>query len=144
MMGVKPSSFALGAGTFSACFAIFGSIVGLVQPSPIFKVETIEPFYDWYFPESLNSISLSSRARIVGCLELGAGLYLLSKVFQKQPLEERKAPLGLLSAFFLYSTIGHVTVGDHVIPVATTMLLCSTSALASILLKGDSANLKGE
>jgi hypothetical protein len=93
----------------------------------------------------VESISVPSRARVVACLELGAGAFLLSKVFQKKPLEDRIPPLGALCSFFLYSTIGHAVVGDHVVPVAATMLLCASLALSAILLQKDNAtNLKGE
>ena len=33
---------------------------------------------------------------IVACLELGTGVFLLSKVLQKKPIADRKVPYGLL------------------------------------------------
>ena len=119
------------------------------QPPLVFKLEDLGPFYDWYFPSSVKnmlSLSIQQSAVIVACLEFGAGLFLLSKVIQKRPLAERKAPLVVLSAFFLYSIIGHSVVGDDLVPVASFMFLCSTSALSVILLgkkEVDSSKAKG-
>ena len=136
-MGITASSIALGAGNFSAGWAIFGSCVGFFQPPLVFKLEDLGPFYDWYFPSSVKntlSLSIQQSAVIVACLEFGAASFLLSKVIQKRPLAERKAPLVVLSAFFLYSIIGHSVVGDDLVPVASFMFLCSTSALSVIVL----------
>ena len=136
-MGATTSSAALGDGNFSAGFAVFGAMIGFLQPASIFKPDELGPFYDWYFPvgSRLAALPLSYRARIVACLELGTGVFLLSKVLQKKPIADRKVPYGLLSGFFLYSIFGHSAVGDDLVPLASFLMICSSSALMATLLQ---------
>jgi hypothetical protein len=135
-MKLSLSSIAIGAGTASACFAGFlGSPVGFFQLAPIFDMEKLGPFYDWYLFGILNSLSLESRARLVAILELGGALSLLIPMYRnpKGNLKQRIPGLAILSGFFFNSVVGHYVVNDGILPVAVTMFTCSASALVAIL-----------
>ena len=126
-MGYSISSIAIGAGLFSAAFACFGAGVGFLQP--FFVLEDVAPFYRWYFPKALvgDDVSLSTIARMVACLELTAGAFVIFT-----PSKDRALAHLILSCFFLYSVFGHTVVNDDLIPVATVMFLCSMAALMAI------------
>ena len=51
--------------------------------------------------------------------------------------ENRKWYQLALSCFFFYSIVGHTVADDDLIPLATFMFICSTSAFAAIILEED-------
>jgi hypothetical protein len=114
------SSIAVGAGTFSACWALFGASVGMFQPKLLYDEEELKPFYDWYFMGLLNDkLSVSSRARLIAVLEAAGALALLIPASQDPTnLSVRVPGLSILMLFFANYVVGHATVKDKIIPSA--------------------------
>ena len=151
MSSVSSSTYATMAGIFAGWFALFGGFVGIVQPSMFFHEKELSPFYDWLFSSSaaLSLRTTSQKATILGIIELGISLTVLLRSYnilpgpQNSKQQLHKLP-GLIALTIFYATdmVGHIVVQDRLVPIATTLYMCSFTALVNAIVTEGGSNNK--